>query len=224
MVIVVTLIPFFAQNNSLQGDVSSVNPVLPTVTMGAMRLDPVYTDDPNTSVEHTLSDGRKKTVKHASKGVRALDIKAEIAKQVMTSTRLHLGNQAVEITYQMRPAGTKGFVDGSIFTESNNPVVEEVNFWVNIYNKNSYKDGDTKKGLKSGAKPVTSTQYRWGLFTEYAAKNIEEQSRTRINNTWVDDNFNVGAITPVDNLAKTSLNAELGKWSDVGELTGTMGN
>lgn len=217
LIMVVVLVPYFAQDASFRGDVALVEPVIPTLNVGAMRLDPVYqkgndqTDTINYNQYDIQSDSvttETEMIEHVPKGIRARDAAMEVAKQVTENTGGHLGNQAAVLAYQFRNTGTGDVIDGwGAFNPANNiRVYDELTYWVDIYNMQSFDGtGYGEANLTSEAATVSSTQFTSKLFTEFAANrdNLPNIRQTKLyNSNYVEPN---GVPKPKVNTASENV-------------------
>lgn len=187
LIMLIALIPYFSQDTAFNSDVSVMEPIIPSVNVGVMRLDPVYYEQ-NNGVE-VLSNG--KVVKHASKGINAMDATMELAKQLNDSVGNHLGNQVAVVSYRLRDKEGAPDIGGIITPTANGIAYNEMTYWVDIYNKLAF-DGTnySPSNLKQGATTVSSTQYRSVLFTDMAEKLTTISTKPVRNSLWVDDQGN----------------------------------
>lgn len=171
LVIVAFVAIYFSQDAAFDEDVSLVDPITQTMTLGAMRVDPKYVED--VTVE---DNGFRRT----EKGVRAKDVMNEANKQILTNNEGKFSDEVILTQFRFTPVGGEPLsLTQSDVAMGANPVVSEVNFIVEVYNKESFIDGNPNGALKDGATPLTSTQYEWGVFTD-AAKEIEDIEKPEV--------------------------------------------
>lgn len=209
LIMLIALIPYFSQDTAFNSDVSVMEPVIPSVNVGVMRLDPVYYEQ-NNGVE-VLSNG--KVVKHASKGINAMDATMELTKQLNDSVGNHLGDQVAVVSYRFKDKEGAPEVGGMITPTTNDVAYNEMTYWVDIYNKLAF-EGDVyvPSKLKAGATTVSSTQYRSVLFTDMAEKLTTIVTKPVRTALWVDAQGQPLAATPTRSMDLDTLNTQLSNW------------
>lgn len=178
LLIAVVIFPFIAQDATFSGDIAQVDPILQTINLGDMRIEPAYAAD------------------NPDKGVRAYDVIAETTKQVLETNQGKFADEYIIIDFDLVDIeGNEVNVD-SVKDKIINPLVKEVGYVISVYNKQAFTDSNT---LKADAKPLTSTQYRWEVYTD-AAEDLEAGTRAEVLPSWLDEGatYNGTMFAPVD--------------------------
>lgn len=169
------VLPYFAQNTSFTGDTSQISPILQTLNVGAMRTDPIYGE------EVLGKDGV--TYTNTEKGVRASDVIAEVNKQVMEQNSGKFDDEVIAIEFMLEDSEGNAIDVAQVKNGTINPLATKVGYIVNVYSKNAFKGNLPTNGLKPNAKPMTSTQYQWSLYTS-AGEKVEFNDRDEEKPTW----------------------------------------
>lgn len=183
LLILVVIFPFIAQDATFSGDIGQIDPILQTINLGDMRIEPAY------------------AVTDPDKGVRAYDVVSETTKQVLEVNKDKFEDEFIVIDFDLVDINDNDVDVEQVKAGIINPLIKDVNYVVSVYNKQAFTESNQ---LKDGAKPLTSTQYRWALFTE-AAEGLEVEDREVIQPSWLDDGASYDAIfTPPSEVIKTA--------------------
>lgn len=169
------VLPYFAQNTSFTGDTSQISPILQTLNVGAMRTDPIYSEDV------LGKDGV--TYTNTEKGVRSSDVIAEVNKQVMEQNSGKFEDEVIAIEFMLEDAEGNAIDVAQVKNGSINPLASKVGYIVNVYAKNAFQGNVPTNGLKPNAEPMSSTQYQWSLYTD-AGEEVEFNDRDEELPTW----------------------------------------
>lgn len=178
LLIVVVIFPFIAQDATFSGDIAQVDPVLQTINLGDMRIEPAYEEG------------------NPDKGVRAYDAIAETTKQVLEANKEKFKDELIVIDFNLKDINGNEVNVEQVKAGIINPLVTDVGYIVSVYNKKAFTDTNE---LKPNATPLTSTQYRWGLYTE-AAVGLEVEDREVVEPSWLDTgaSYDATTLTPVE--------------------------
>lgn len=173
LLILVVIFPFVAQDATFSGDIAQIDPILQTINLGDMRLEPAYAQ--------TTPD----------KGVRAYDVVAETTKQVLDTNKDKFKEEFIVIDFDLVDINDNNVDVEQVKAGIINPLIKDVSYIVSVYNKQAFTEANS---LKEGATPLTSTHYRWALFTE-AAEGLEVEEREVIQPSWLDAGASYDSIT-----------------------------
>lgn len=182
LLIVVVIFPFIAQDATFSGDIAQVDPVLQTINLGDMRIEPAYVEGA------------------PDKGVRAYDAIAETTKQVLEANKEKFKEEFIVIDFNLVDGEGNEVNVEQVKAGIINPLITEVGYIVSVYNKKAFTEGNQ---LKPNATPLTSTQYRWGLYTE-AAVGLNVEDREAIKPSWLDEGASYDTVlTPPSEVITT---------------------
>ena len=173
LLILVVIFPFIAQDATFSGDIAQIDPILQTINLGDMRLEPAYAQAT------------------PDKGVRAYDVVAETTKQVLDTNKDKFKDEFIVIDFDLVDINDNNVDVEQVKAGIINPLIKDVSYIVSVYNKQAFTEANS---LKEGATPLTSTHYRWALFTE-AAEGLEVEEREVIQPSWLDAGASYDSIT-----------------------------
>lgn len=173
LLILVVIFPFVAQDATFSGDIAQIDPILQTINLGDMRLEPAYAQST------------------PDKGVRAYDVVAETTKQVLDTNKDKFKDEFIVIDFDLVDINDNNVDVEQVKAGIINPLIKDVSYIVSVYNKQAFTESNS---LKEGATPLTSTHYRWALFTE-AAEGLEVEEREVIQPSWLDEGASYDSIT-----------------------------
>lgn len=199
LLILVVIFPFIAQDATFSGDIGQIDPILQTINLGDMRIEPAY------------------AVTDPDKGVRAYDVVSETTKQVLEVNKDKFEDEFIVIDFDLVDINDNEVDVEQVKAGIINPLIKDVNYVVSVYNKQAFTESNQ---LKDGAKPLTSTQYSWALFTE-AAEGLEVEDREVIQPSWLDEGASYDAIlTPPSEVIKTAGAENIGESEVSGVVQG----
>lgn len=173
LLILVVIFPFIAQDATFSGDIAQIDPILQTINLGDMRLEPAYAQAT------------------PDKGVRAYDVVAETTKQVLDTNKDKFKDEFIVIDFDLVDINNNNVDVEQVKAGIINPLIKDVSYIVSVYNKQAFTEANS---LKEGATPLTSTHYRWALFTE-AAEGLDVEEREVIQPSWLDEGAEYDSIT-----------------------------
>lgn len=173
LLILVVIFPFIAQDATFSGDIGQIDPILQTINLGDMRLEPAYAQAT------------------PDKGVRAYDVVAETTKQVLDTNKDKFKDEFIVIDFDLVDINDNNVDVEQVKAGIINPLIKDVSYIVSVYNKQAFTEANS---LKEGATPLTSTHYRWALFTE-AAEGLEVEEREVIQPSWLDAGASYDSIS-----------------------------
>lgn len=162
-----------AQDATFSGDIAQIDPILQTINLGDMRLEPAYAQAT------------------PDKGVRAYDVVAETTKQVLDTNKDKFKDEFIVIDFDLVDINDNNVDVEQVKAGIINPLIKDVSYIVSVYNKQAFTEANS---LKEGATPLTSTHYRWALFTE-AAEGLDVEEREVIQPSWLDAGASYDSIT-----------------------------